>query len=138
MWDKIKKFAADASAKASELAVKGLAAAPDLAKKAALSIRSSDDFEAGKKKHKRFVVVFGTRADPEFQKVLAKLPYYMTLAFISSSTVKTMELDDYTDFAKSLAVTVSPTVLYFKSEALTERREGAADVAAFLGKLNTL
>ena len=137
MWDKIKKFAADAQVKAGELATKGLAAAPDLAKKAALSLRSSDEFEAAKKKNKRFVVVFGTRADPEFQKVLAKMPYYLTLAFISSAAVKTMELDDYTDFAKSLAVTVSPTVLYFKSETLMERHEGA-DASAFLGKLNSL
>lgn len=138
MWDKIKKFAADAKTKAGELATKGLAAAPDLAKKAAVGLRSSQDFEDAKTKHKRFAVVFGNRTDLAFQKILATMPIYLTKAWISSVSLKTMELDDYTDFAKSLNVSVSPTVLYYKQGELLERHEGVKPVGDFLGRINTL
>ena len=132
MWDKIKALAAQAQAKAGEYATKGLAAAPDLAKKAAVGLRSSDEFEAARAKNKRFVVVFGNRTDLSFQKILATMPLYLGKAWISSACLKTMELDEYTDLAKTLDVSASPTLLYFKSQELVERHQGAQAVGEFL------
>ncbi len=138
MWDKIKKFAADAKVKAADLADKGLKAAPDLAKKAAVGIRDSEEFDAALKGNKRFAAVFGQRTDMAFQKILVKMPYYLTLAFISTTKVKTVEFDEFTDFAKSQGVTVSPTVLYFKQQQLVSRHEGAEAAEKFLAALNTI
>lgn len=138
MWDKIKKLAADAQAKAGELAVKGLAATPDLMKKAAVGLQGADQFEDAKKKNKRFVVVFGSRTDLGFQKLLALMPVHMTKAWITNTALKTMELDDYTDLARALGVATSPTALYFLSGELKERHEGVDAVNGLLGRLNTL
>jgi len=138
MWDKIKKFAADAQVKAGEMATKGLASTPDLMKKAAVGLQGADQFEDAKKKNRRFVVVFGSRTDLGFQKLLALMPVHMTKAWITNTALKTMELDDYTDFAKSLNVSVSPTALYFLSGEEKERREGIVAVNELLGRLNSL